>query len=58
MLLMAQPDMGTAMVTCLAIGALLIAAGVPKENLLKILGVLARAGADLRGRSSRTGARA
>jgi cell division protein FtsW len=41
MLLMAQPDMGTAMVTCLAIGCLLIAAGVPKENLLKIIGVLA-----------------
>src|SRR3954451_11776663 len=40
-LLLAQPDMGTAMVTCLAIGALLIAAGVPKQNLLKILGVLA-----------------
>jgi cell division protein FtsW len=41
MLLMAQPDMGTAMVTCLAIGALLIAAGVPKENLFKIIAVLA-----------------
>ena len=41
MLLMAQPDMGTAMVTCLAIGSLLIAAGVPKQNLLKIIGVLA-----------------
>jgi cell division protein FtsW len=41
MLLMAQPDMGTAMVTCLAIGCLLIAAGVPKENLLKIIAVLA-----------------
>jgi cell division protein FtsW len=41
MLLMAQPDMGTAIVTCLAIGSLLIAAGVPKENLLKILAVLA-----------------
>jgi cell division protein FtsW len=40
-LLLAQPDMGTAMVTCLAIGALLIAAGVPKQNLLKILAVLA-----------------
>jgi cell division protein FtsW len=40
-LLMAQPDMGTAMVTCLAVGSLLIAAGVPKENLLKIIGVLA-----------------
>jgi cell division protein FtsW len=41
MLLMAQPDMGTTMVTCFAIGALLIAAGVPKENLLKIIAVLA-----------------
>src|SRR3954454_14584516 len=41
MLLMAQPDMGTAMVTCLAIGCLLIAAGVPKENLFKIVAVLA-----------------
>src|SRR3954454_343921 len=41
MLLMAQPDMGTAIVTCLAIGSLLIAAGVPKENLLKIVAVLA-----------------
>jgi cell division protein FtsW len=41
MLLMAQPDMGTALVTCFAIGSLLIAAGVPKENLAKIIGVLA-----------------
>src|SRR3954447_1458888 len=41
LLLMAQPDMGTTMVTCFAIGALLIAAGVPKENLFKIVGVLA-----------------
>ena len=41
MLLLAQPDMGTAIVTCLAIGSLLIAAGVPKENLVKIIGVLA-----------------
>jgi len=40
-LLLAQPDMGTAIVICLSIGALLIAAGVPKENLLKILAVLA-----------------
>src|SRR5260370_299135 len=40
-LLLAQPDMGTAMVICLAIGSLLIAAGVPKQNLLKIVGVLA-----------------
>jgi cell division protein FtsW len=41
LLLLAQPDMGTAIVVCLAIGSLLIAAGVPKENLLKILGILA-----------------
>src|SRR3954467_5680570 len=41
MLLMAQPDMGTAMVTCRAIGALFGAAGVPKENLLKIAAVRA-----------------
>jgi cell division protein FtsW len=40
-LLMAQPDMGTAIVVCFSIGALLIAAGVPKHNLLKILAVLA-----------------
>src|SRR3954454_10405991 len=41
MLLLAQPDMGTAMVTCLAIGSLLIAAGVPKETLFKIIAILA-----------------
>src|SRR3954451_18971669 len=41
LLLLAQPDMGTALVTCFAIGALLIAAGVPKQNLMKIVGVLA-----------------
>jgi cell division protein FtsW len=41
LLLLAQPDMGTAIVVCLSIGALLIAAGVPKENLLKIVGILA-----------------
>jgi cell division protein FtsW len=40
-LLMAQPDMGTSIVICLSIGALLIAAGVPKQNLVKILVVLA-----------------
>lgn len=40
-LLMAQPDMGTTMVTCLAMGALLVAAGVPARNLAKIIGVLA-----------------
>src|SRR6476661_3187355 len=36
LLLLAQPDMGTALVTCFAIFSLLIAAGVPKQNLLKI----------------------
>jgi cell division protein FtsW len=41
LLLLAQPDMGTAIVVCLAIFSLLIAAGVPKENLLKIVGILA-----------------
>jgi len=33
-LLMAQPDMGTTMVICFALGALLIAAGTPIRNLL------------------------
>jgi cell division protein FtsW len=41
LLLLVQPDMGTAIVVCLAIFSLLIAAGVPKENLLKIVGILA-----------------
>jgi cell division protein FtsW len=41
LLLLAQPDMGTAMVICLAIGALLIAAGVPIRHLALMLGVLA-----------------
>ena len=41
LLLMAQPDMGTSIVVCLSIGSLLIAAGVSKENLLKILAVIA-----------------
>src|SRR4051812_11131541 len=41
LLLLAQPDMGTAIVVCLAIFSLLIAAGVPKENLLKIVAVIA-----------------
>jgi cell division protein FtsW len=39
-LLMKQPDMGTAMVICFSIGALLIAAGVPIRNLVLIGGVL------------------
>jgi cell division protein FtsW len=39
-LLMKQPDMGTTMVICFSIGALLIAAGVPIRNLVLIGGVL------------------
>jgi cell division protein FtsW len=40
-LLMKQPDMGTTMVICFSIGALLVAAGTPIRNLLVIGGVLA-----------------
>ena len=40
-LLMKQPDMGTTMVICFAIGALLVAAGTPMRNLALIAGVLA-----------------
>ena len=40
-LLIAQPDMGTAMVTCFAITALLVAAGVPIRQLALVFGVLA-----------------
>ena len=39
-LLMKQPDMGTTMVICFSIGALLVAAGTPARNLLLIGGVL------------------
>jgi cell division protein FtsW len=39
-LLMKQPDMGTTMVICFAIGALLVAAGTPIRNLVLIAGVL------------------
>src|SRR5215208_7280329 len=39
-LLMKQPDMGTALVICFALGALLIAAGVPMRHLGTIFGVL------------------
>jgi cell division protein FtsW len=39
-LLMKQPDMGTTMVICFSIGALLVAAGVPMRNLVLIGGVL------------------
>jgi cell division protein FtsW len=35
-LLLKQPDMGTAMVICFAIGALLVAAGTPTRNLVTI----------------------
>jgi cell division protein FtsW len=35
-LLLKQPDMGTAMVICFAIGALLVAAGTPTRNLATI----------------------
>jgi cell division protein FtsW len=41
LLLLKQPDMGTAMVICFAVGTLLIASGVPMRNLGLILGVLA-----------------
>ncbi len=37
LLLLKQPDMGTAMVICFSIGALLIAAGTP----LRVLGIAA-----------------
>ena len=40
-LLMKQPDMGTTMVICFSIGALLVAAGVPIRHLVLIGGVLA-----------------
>jgi cell division protein FtsW len=40
-LLMKQPDMGTTMVICFAIGALLVAAGTPMRNLGLIGGTLA-----------------
>jgi cell division protein FtsW len=39
-LLLKQPDMGTAIVICFAIGMLLVAAGVPGRNLGLIAGVL------------------
>jgi cell division protein FtsW len=39
-LVMKQPDMGTTMVICFAIGALLIAAGTPMRNLALIGGTL------------------
>jgi cell division protein FtsW len=39
-LLMKQPDMGTTMVICFAIGAVLVAAGTPMRNLALIGGTL------------------
>jgi cell division protein FtsW len=41
LLLLKQPDMGTAMVICFSIGALLVAAGTPTRHLALIAGVLA-----------------
>jgi cell division protein FtsW len=41
LLLLKQPDMGTAMVICFAVGALLIAAGAPVRHLATIAGTLA-----------------
>jgi cell division protein FtsW len=40
LLLLKEPDMGTAIVVCLAMGALFIAAGVPTKHLLTITGTL------------------
>jgi cell division protein FtsW len=39
-LLMKQPDMGTTMVICFAVGALLVAAGTPMRNIALIGGTL------------------
>jgi cell division protein FtsW len=44
-LLLKQPDMGTAVVICLAIGALLVAAGTPARHLATIAGALLLIGA-------------
>jgi cell division protein FtsW len=41
LLLLKQPDMGTSMVICFAVGALLVAAGTPTRHLAAIGGVLA-----------------
>jgi cell division protein FtsW len=40
-LLLKQPDMGTAIVICMAMGALLLAAGVPLRHLVLIAGTVA-----------------
>ena len=57
-LLMKQPDMGTAMVICFAMGALLVAAGTPMRLLGSLVGGLAARGHCWRRSSSRTGWRA
>ena len=41
LLLLKQPDMGTSMVICFAVGALLVAAGTPTRHLVAIGAVLA-----------------
>src|ERR671923_2126118 len=41
LLLLKQPDMGTSIVICFAIGALLVAAGTPTRHLATIAGVIA-----------------
>jgi cell division protein FtsW len=41
LLLLKQPDMGTSIVICFAIGALLVAAGTPMRHLATIAGVIA-----------------
>jgi cell division protein FtsW len=45
LLLMKQPDMGTAIVLCLSTGCMIVAAGVPAKLLLRILGGLVLIGA-------------
>lgn len=47
LLLMKQPDMGTAIVVCLSIGCLLVAAGVPGRHLVRIVACLVVLGAVL-----------
>ena len=40
LLLMAQPDMGTTLIACASIACLLVAAGTPKQHLVKLFGVV------------------
>ena len=54
---MKQPDMGTAMVICFAVGALLVAAGAPMRNLALIGGTLLFAARRSSRSPSPTGAR-